>query len=187
VIEEEAPPRARTTTFAALLITLVCIPFVINGWELVRLAQDPSSVDTDVRAALIMSGTSGGPNETRNYAIIGATLMLGLSALSLSIALGLLRRLQGALHAGVILFAVFAFIALAASASGLASDPPAPNARLGLAVGLVNAAIVATLMTKSTHDDIEYMDALRTRRRFQRDEARAAKKAARSGAQQTHR
>lgn len=161
----EARPRATSTTIAAVLILLVCIPFIANGFTLYDLITDPASADLELRQALVLARAPADEASTRTFAIFGAIVTLGLCALSFAFALGLLWRRQGAHHAAAITFTVLAMIALSASIAGLTADPPAENARIGFLVGLVNVAIVACLLMPSTQDDIEYAETLRARRR----------------------
>lgn len=183
---QEERPRPTTTTIAAVLIVLVCIPFLINGAELVQLAQEPETAKQELQHALILSGLSdGGSRQVRTYAIIGAGLLLGLSLLALMLASGVFRRREGSQHAAIITFAILGLIAVGASVQGLAADPPAEGARVGLAVGLTNFAIVALLLTESSRTDFEYMESVRTLRRYQRQDARTAQREARRAARRS--
>src|SRR5688500_12384328 len=115
-----------------MLMLVVCIPFLLEGWDLARLAAEPTTADDELQAALIITGLSdGGPRQVRTYVIIGASMMFGLSALAISLALGVFRRREGAHHATIVVFVVLGLIAVAASSQGLAADPPAEGAKLG--------------------------------------------------------
>ena len=185
MIQEERP-RPITTTIAAVLIALVSIPFLINGAELVQLAMEPSAADEELQRALIMTGLSdGGTRQVRTYAVIVATLFLGLSLLAVVLASGVFRRREGSQHAAVIVFVILGLIAVVASVQGLTADPPSEGARLGLAVGLTNLAIVALLLTESSRNDFEYMESLRMRRKYERQDARAAQRDARRAARRS--
>lgn len=168
-------PRATSTTTAAVLMFLVCIPFLINGFDLVELVRDPGSADADVKAGLILTGNSPSENETRTFAIFGAVLMLGLCALAILLGVGLLRRRAGSHQAAAVIFAVLGLIALAASLSGLNADPPAENAKLGLLVGLVDAAIVVCLLLPTTQDDIDRAESIRAQRKHEKLKAKTAR------------
>jgi hypothetical protein len=176
---QDERPRAATTTAAGVLILLVCIPFLVNGWDLYKLIVEPGSADTELRDALIVSGSGSGAQATRTFAIFGAGVTLGLCALAVMLAWGVLRRREGAHHAAIITFAILGLIALAASTQGLTADPPAENAKVGLLVGCVDAAIVILLLLESTRDDFEYMENIRLRQKYAKQDARAAKRAAR--------
>ena len=171
----EPRPRAPSTIAAAVLMLLVCIPFVVNGFDLVELIQDPASADPEVKTGLILVGSAAGENETKTFATFGAVVMLGLCAMTIVLAFGLLRRRPGSHQAAAVTFVVLSLIALASSLSGLTADPPAENAKLGLLVGLVDAAIVVCLLLPSTQEDVEYAEGLRLQRRYERKQARAAK------------
>jgi len=175
----EESPRATSTTTAAVLMLVVCIPFIVNGFSLYELIVDPGSADTDLKTALILSGAPAGEPQTRTFAIFGAILTLGLCLLSFLLAAGLFRRKQSFQHAAAITFAVLAMIALGSSAAGLSANPPAENARIGLMVGLIDAAIVICLLLPSTQDDIEHAELHRARRKYEKRDAKAARKAAR--------
>lgn len=175
-----------TTTIAAVLMALVCIPFLINGSDLVRLAMEPESAEEELQHALIMTGLSdGGTRQVRTYAIIAATILLGLSLLALVLASGVFRRREGAQHAAVIVFAILGLIAIAASVQGLTADPPSEGARVGLAVGLTNLVIVGLLLTASSREDFEYMESSRMRKKYERQDVKAAQRDARRAARRS--
>lgn len=166
-------PRATSTTAAAVLMLLVCIPFLINGFDLVQLAQDPSSAAPEVKTGLILVGSSATSNETRTFALFGAVLMLGLCALAIVLSIGVLRRRSGSLQAAAVTFGVLGFMAIAASLTGLNARPPAENAKLGLLVGLVDAAIVVCLLLPSTRHDIDGAEFIRAERKREKLKAKA--------------
>lgn len=166
-------PRATSTIAAAVLMVLVCIPFLINGFDLVQLAQDPTSAAPEVKTGLILVGSAATTNETRTFALFGAALMLGLCALAVVLSIGLLGRRSGSHQAAAIIFAVLGMIAIAASLSGLNAEPPAENAKLGLLVGLTDAAIVVCLLLPSTRDDIENAESIRAQRKHEKLKAKA--------------
>ena len=183
---QEERPRPTTTTIAAVLMVLVCIPFLISGANLVKLALEPQSAEQELQNALIMTGLSdGGTRQVRTYAVIGATLLLGLSLLALVLAFGVFRRREGSQHAAVIVFAILGLIAIGASLQGLTADPPSKGAKVGLAVGLTNVAIVALLLTESSRTDFEHMESVRIRRKYERQDARVAQREARRAARRS--
>ena len=156
---------------------LVCIPFIVNGFDLYELIVEPSTADPEIRQALILSGNATGESQLRNFAIFGAVVTLGLCVLSLVLAGGLLRRRQSFQVAAALTFTILGLIALGSSASGLTSDPPAENAKIGLLVGLMDVGIVICLLMPSTQDDIQHAEWVRARRKHLKEDARAAKKA----------
>lgn len=177
---QEERPRPIATTIAAGLMVVVCIPFLINGSNLVQLALEPGEAEEELQHALIMTGLSdGGTRQVRTYAVIAATVLLGLSLLALVLASGVFRRREGAQHATVIVFAILGLIAIGASVQGLTADPPSEGAKVGLAVGLTDFGIVALLLTGSSRSDFEYMESLRMRKKYERQDARVARRAAR--------
>lgn len=147
---------------------LVCIPFIVNGFSLYELITDPGSADVELKRGLILSGAPSGEAQTRTLAIFAAIVTLGLCLLSILLAIGLFRRKQSFQHAAAIAFAVLALIALGSAAAGLGANPPAENARIGLLVGLMDAAIVVCLLMPSTQDDIEQAEALRVFRKYEK-------------------
>lgn len=171
----EPRPRATSTTAAAILMFLVCTPFLLNGIELVELIKDPSSADAELKTGLILTGNAAGESQTRTFAIFGAALTLGLCLLSFVLGSGLLRRRAGSHQAAAVVFAVLGLIALGSSLSGLSADPPAENAKVGLLVGLVDVAIVACLLMPSTQDDVEHAESVRAQRKHEKQKARAAR------------
>jgi hypothetical protein len=93
------------------------------------------------------------PGEGNSAVVVSAILIFIVSTLCLIVLIGILRRQQGARHAGIMIFGVLAFGVLALSLSGLSADPPSPNAAYGVVCGLVNAAITGLLLAPSTADD----------------------------------
>ena len=124
IVMYEERSRAPTTTLAGVLMFVVCIPFLINGWDLYQLISEPATVETELRDALIVSGSGGGTQATRTFAIFAAGVTLGLCVLAGTLAWGVFRRREGAHHAGIITFAILGVIALGASIQGLTAHPP---------------------------------------------------------------
>ena len=171
----EPQPRATSTKVAAALMLLVCIPFLINGFDLIELIRDPASADAELKTGLILTGNATGETQTRTFAVFGAVLMLGLCLLSFVLALGLLRGRSGSHQAAFVVFVVLGLIALGSSLSGLNADPPAENAKTGLLVGLVDMAIVACLLLPSTQHDVEHAESIRAQRKHEKLKAKAAR------------
>ena len=165
--------RPATSTLAAVaIILLITVPFLINGIQLARSTADPEALRLEVREALILSNVNPGEREAANYARALSIIMLSVCAVTIAIAVGLLRRREGAHHAGIVVFSLLAVISIGASVAGLSADPPAPRAGLGLLAGIGHAAVVALLFRRSTMDDIEGAESLRLRARWDRQERR---------------
>jgi hypothetical protein len=139
---------ASTTKAAALLIAGLTAAFV--GFAIRDLATiDPDRTTLEPEASLL--GLN--PAQANNAVVVSAVVIFVTSGLCLLVLIGILRRLQGARHAAIFLFAVLAFVVLAVSFSGLSADPPSPNAAYGVLCGVINAIITALLLAPSTADD----------------------------------
>jgi hypothetical protein len=171
---------AKTTLAAVVLILVVTAPFLYNAVALARSTADEEALRLEVREALIMSNVNPGPQEAANYARYISIIMLVVCVVAIAIAVGLLRRREGAQHAGIVFFGLLAVISIAASLAGLNADPPAPRAGLGLATGIGNALIVFLLLRRQTMDDIEGAESLRAKARWEKEEGRRQRRAARS-------
>jgi hypothetical protein len=127
-------------------------------------------------ALIVLSETNGGPVGSRDAVLLGLSgreestattivviVILVVSALTLGLTIGVLRRREGARHAALMTFGLLALLALAASLPGLMAVPPRSGARFGVLVGLADVAVVGLLLLPMTADDVE--DAERTRGR----------------------
>ena len=158
----------------------VTAPFLYNAITLARSTTDTEALRLEVREALILSNVNPGPQEAVNYARYISIIMLAICVVTIAIAVGLLRRREGAQHAGIVVFGVLAVISIAASLAGMNADPPAPRAGLGLVAGIVNALIVFLLLRRQTMEDIEGAESLRAKARWEKEERRRQRRAARS-------
>jgi uncharacterized protein YhhL (DUF1145 family) len=171
---------AATTIAAVVLILVVTAPFLYNAVSLARSTADEEALRLEVREALILNNVNPGAREAANYARYLSIIMIAVCLVTIAIAVGLLRRREGAHHAGIVVFGLLAVISIAASLAGLNADPPAPRAGLGLLTGIANAAIVLLLLRRQTMDDIEGAESLRAKARWDKEERRRQKRAARS-------
>jgi uncharacterized protein YhhL (DUF1145 family) len=178
-VSESGTP-AKTTLGAVVLILIVTAPFLFNAVSLARSTTDEAALRLEVREALILNNVNPGEREAANYARYLSIIMLAICLVTIAIAVGMLRRREGAHHAGIVVFGVLAVVSIAASLAGLNSDPPAPRAGLGLATGIGNALIVFLLLRRTTMDDIERAESLRARARWDKEERRRQRRAARS-------
>lgn len=95
------------------------------------------------------------PLAANNATALSGALILAVSAVTLLTAIGVARRSAGARYAAILLFTMLAFVAFAASLTGLRADPPSPNALSGVLTGFANVAIVALLLAGSTAKDFQ--------------------------------
>jgi uncharacterized protein YhhL (DUF1145 family) len=163
-----------------VLILVVTAPFLYNAITLARSTADEESLRLEVRETLILNNVNPGPQEAANYARYVSLIMLTICVIAIVIAVGLMRRREGAQHAGIVVFGLLAVVSIAASLAGLNADPPAPRAGLGLATGIGNALIVFLLLRRQTMDDIEGAESLRAKARWEKEERRRQRRAARS-------
>jgi len=149
---------APTTVAAAGVMGAVSIVFA--AYAVAVLATKGDSGPVASREAVLL-GISG--REEGVATIMVVVIILAVSALTLSLTVGVLRRREGARHAALMTFGTLGFVALAASLPGLMSTPPRPGARFGVLTGLVDLGIVVLLLLPATADDVE--DAERERER----------------------
>lgn len=136
-----------------------------------------SAVYVAYAVLVLRDSGDGGPVASRNAVLLGisgreegvariivAIVILVVSALTVSLAVGVLRRRQGARHAALVTFGVLGLVALAASLPGLSADPPRPGAPFGLVTAIVDVAVVVLLLLPMTADDVD--DAERDRERM---------------------
>jgi hypothetical protein len=109
----------------------------------------------------VVLGISGREEGMATTMVVGVILVV--SALTLSLTVGVLRRREGARHAALMTFGILGFLALAASLPGLAAVPQRSGAPFGVLVGLTDLGVVALLLLPATADDVE--DAERERDR----------------------
>lgn len=150
---------ARSTAMAVGLICIVSVGYAVYAVLVLRDAGDAGPVASRDAVVLGISGREEGVAR-----VIVAIVILAVSALTVSLAVGVLRRRQGARHAALVTFGVLGLVAFAASLPGLAADPPRPGAPIGLATAIVDVAVVVLLLLPMTADDVE--DAERDRERM---------------------
>lgn len=156
---DERRPYARTTALGLALMALTTAVFAaFSITQLVNLRGGGDRLESD---QVIMGIAREGAT---NSVVLGAGVILVISLLALSMTIGVARRRNGPRHAAIALFVVLGTVSLAAALTGLASDPPARNAGWGVAVGLVDFAVVALLSAQSTADDFGHAEVLRQRR-----------------------
>jgi hypothetical protein len=109
----------------------------------------------------VVLGISGREEGMATTMVVGVILVV--SALTLSLTVGVLRRREGARHAALMTFGILGFLALAASLPGLTAVPQRSGAPFGVLVGLTDLGVVALLLLPATADDVE--DAERERDR----------------------
>ena len=154
------PRRAPTTTWAGILAIVVTAPFVYSAGRNLTLLGDPTRAAIERGAVII-----GIPLQAYGGVLRLTTFVLaGLSALAILLGVNVLRRRAWAREGAMFTFGLFA-LSLPMALSGLAADPPAEGAWVGIGVGLVNIAIVILLARQSTADDVEMAERDRRERR----------------------
>lgn len=150
-------------TVAVLLMGAVTVAF---GWYGIRvLTADGGGSAVAGRDAALM-GLSG--PEERTGRAMAAVVILVVTALTAVVTVGVARHRVGARHAAIMVFGVLGFLAVAAAVPGLAAEPPRPGAAYGVAVALVDVAIVALLLSPGTADAFEDAERERDRRALRR-------------------
>jgi hypothetical protein len=140
-------PYASTTRAALWLVLGVTVAFLAFAVaEIVALVVGPER-----KAEQTIFGLT--PDAARNGMVFSAALVLLACLLTATLAFGLARRRPGARYAAIPVFLLFGCLSLAGSLAGLAADPPARNAALGLLNGVVCLAVVALLARQATADD----------------------------------
>ena len=149
---------APTTLAAAGVMGAVSIVFAAYAVAVLATMGDSGPVAS--REAVLL-GISG--REEHVATVLAAVVILAVSALTLGLTVGLLRRREGARHAALMTFGTLGFLALAASLPGLMATPQRSGAPFGVLTGLVDLGIVVLLLLPATADDVE--DAERERER----------------------
>ena len=154
---------APTTLAAAGIMGVLSMVYTAYGVAALTTAGDSGPVAS--RAAVLLGIDS---REESVATMMAAGVILAVSALTLSLTVGLLRRREGARHAALMTFGVLGFLALAASLPGLMSTPQRPGAPFGVLTGVVDLAIVALLLLPATADDVEAAERERERAKTRR-------------------
>lgn len=155
-----ARPPARSTLAAAGLMGMTSLVFAAYALSVLASAGDGGVIGS--RDAVLL-GLSGREEGVATMMIVG--VILGVSALTLGLAVGVLRRREGARHAALMTFGLLGFLALAASVPGVLSTPRRAGMPFGVLTGLVDLAVVALLLLPSTADDVEDAEHERERSR----------------------
>jgi hypothetical protein len=157
---------ALTTLGAAAVMSVLTVVFVVYALRaLTGIDPDRSSAETNE----LLLGLN--PQQANNATAVTAVLIFAMSALTLVMVIGIMRRREVSRYAAIFVFGLVAVIVLAGSLEGLLADPPRPNAVYGVACGLVNAVIVALLLAPGTADDFAEAEHQRKRARDRRRES----------------
>jgi hypothetical protein len=171
-------PRTRTSLAAGILILGLTALFVPIGIDLALDALDPSRLDRETYFSAVGFGLN--QQETQNLLGLTAILILGLSALTMVLGIGVLRRREGVRHAAIGTFVMFAVVTFALSTAELLSEEVAPTVAIALVIGAIDAAIVYLLLHPRTSADFERAEDARERVRAARAAARIARRASRA-------
>lgn len=98
------------------------------------------------------------PHQANNVTALTAGLIGVMCAITVVLAVGVLRRRAGARYGAIGLFGFLAVVVLAAALPGVLATPPTPNAAYGVLCGVANAAIVGLLLTPATADDFDEVE-----------------------------
>ncbi len=142
--------RYLTTTAAVLLGMGLTVPFVNGAVQFILDGIDPNRIDLEARSVFADMGLPTGPEELGVGSMIAGVSIGLISLVTLVALIGIAFRRQWAREAGIGLFTAYAIVVTPLAISGLVADPPAPNAEIGLMVGLGSAAVVALLALPPT-------------------------------------
>ncbi|HSJ49813.1 MAG TPA: hypothetical protein VLA90_00815 [Actinomycetota bacterium] len=165
--------RAPSTIAAGVLILGLTALFGVIGVDQMRGALDADRIDRETLLSAIGLGLDAGDLQT--FLAITGGVLLALCAITASLGVGVLRRREGARHAAIGTFVVFAVITIPLAFSGLLSDDPPPGVLFGLGIGALDAAVVALLLRRDTSADFERAEELRARLRAERRRLRRAR------------
>jgi hypothetical protein len=123
-------------------------------------ALDPDRLQRDFGRG-VLSAASGGSTAdaggaAANASAIIAVVIGAVVLLSAIIIIGLAFRGEWAREAGLVIYGLLGLVAIAASLGGLAADPPAPSAWLGVFTGLANFTVVGFLLAPATSRDFKH-------------------------------
>jgi hypothetical protein len=150
--------RTHGTTAAAILIAgLLTAWFGYLSLGSLLGALDPERLDQgfgrDVLSAAPAGSTADVGGAAANASAIVGIVIGAIVLLSAITIIGLLFRGEWAREAGLVIYGLLGFVAIAASLGGLAADPPAPSAWLGVLTGVFDFAIVGLLLAPTTARD----------------------------------
>ena len=140
---------------------LLTAPFVVIGVQLALEALRPGRLGAADRRAASAWGLHFDPSVAPTVAGIGALVVLLVCALTIGLAVGVFFRRDGAHHAAIGVFAMFAFTKLLVAGAGMLSNPPAPNAEWGLASTAADAFVLWLLCRPAMWDAMEDAEARR--------------------------
>ncbi|MEA3501930.1 MAG: hypothetical protein U9R47_04085 [Actinomycetota bacterium] len=158
--------RAHGTTVTSILIaSVLTVSFGYVAVDSLLGAADPSRLDGEFgRSALSFasagSGTNAGAVAANASAIVGFVIgsVVGVSVI---IVIGLVFRREWARETGLVIYGLLGLLTAAVSVGGLAADPPAPAAWVGVLTSVANFTVVGLLFAPATARDFRH----RSRRR----------------------
>ena len=147
--------RMRGTTIAAILIALILtVSFGYIAVESILGALDPDRLGANFGRGVLSAAPAGttsdaGAAAANASAIIG--VVIGAVVLvSAIVVIGLAFRGEWAREAGLVIYGLLGALTVAVALGGLAADPPAPSAWLGMLTGFANFAVVGLLLAPAT-------------------------------------
>ena len=131
-------------------IVIVVVTTVYAAYALRRLTTIDTTRAVATRGEVLLGLNAQMGN---NATLISAVLILLISVIALSVAIGVVRRRPGARLAAIGLFVALAAVSLWVGLGGVIARPPAPNAWYGVLTGVVDGLIVALLVAPATTQD----------------------------------
>ena len=161
--------RSHGTVAAAIVIavTLTSVFGYIAAVSLLGVAY-PDMIDPGfAQGALFGSdGTATDPSSAaQNASALVGMLFGAVDVVSMILIVGLIRRQSWARESAIVVYGFLGIVAIGASLAGMAADPPAPSAWLGIITGFANIAIVGLLLLPPTARDFDRLVRLRAQTR----------------------
>lgn len=154
-------PRARLTLLTVAFSALMSVPYVIVGLDLGFVVFSARELDPHSAREIATLGYSA--QETSNLIAIAFFVLAFVTVYTLILSVGLFRRRQWARHGAILTYVFFGMVMLPLAIGGLTADPPAPNAWLGVVLGLADFVIPVLLLTEEVSDDFGDMEWYRDR------------------------
>jgi hypothetical protein len=154
--------RAHGTTAAAVVLGVVLsVPYAWMAVADFTAARDPSGLDSEFLRNLGSIGarfTGGAATSAEGDGVSTALLFIALFETAVLVVVGIVRvgvtlRHQHSRETGLVVFTVIGVVAIAVSTSGVAADPPAPGAWIGMLSGLGALGVASLLWAPRTARD----------------------------------
>lgn len=160
-METSPHPRARMTVFVAAFSAVLVVPYVFVGVDLALVVFGDRELDAHSARELATLGLSD--QEASNLIVIALVALAMITAYALILSLGLYLRRQWARYGAILTYVFFGLVMLPLGIGGSLADPPAPNAWMGIVLGVADLAIPVLLLSEEVSDDFGDMEWLRER------------------------